>query len=122
MSVLAALFGVGLIFFALREVFQQLFVPNGSGSLSRVLMRGVWRAFRRVAVRQPASLLLAGPCTFLVVIASWSALLVVGWVLVYLVPHAGRVPVRSWPRRLGPERVFGSPLPLAGDAGDLRIR
>lgn len=83
MNVLATLLGAGLIFFALREVFQQLFIPNGGGSLSRVLMRAVWRAFRRVAVHRPTSLVLAGPCTLLTVIASWSALLVIGWALVY---------------------------------------
>jgi hypothetical protein len=32
MTVLATLLGVGLIFFALREVFQQLFIPNGGGA------------------------------------------------------------------------------------------
>ncbi len=46
-------------------------------------MRAVWRLFRRVVVRRPATLVLAGPCTLLVVIASWSALLVVGWAVVF---------------------------------------
>lgn len=83
MTVLATLFGVGLVFLALREVFQQLFTPNGGGSSSRALMRAVWRVFRRVAVYRTGLLAFAGPVTFLAVIASWSVLLVVGWALVF---------------------------------------
>ena len=98
--------GFGLIFFALREVFQQRFIPNGGGSLSRVLMRAVWRAFRRVAVHRPASLVLAGPCAFLAVIASWSALLVVGWALVF------------WPRMPG-EFLYAPGLADPGQGGFL---
>lgn len=104
MNVLATLMGVGLIFFALREIFQQLFIPNGGGSLSRVLMRAVWRVFRRVAVRRPASLVLAGPCTLLTVIASWSVLLVVGWALVF------------WPR-MPAEFLYASGLGDSGQGG-----
>lgn len=106
MTVLATLLGVGLIFFALREVFQQLFIPNGGGSLSRVLMRAVWRVFRRVAVRRPASLVLAGPCTLLTVIASWSVLLVVGWALIF------------WPR-MPAEFLYASGLEDSGQGGFL---
>ena len=98
--------GFGLIFFALREVFQQRFIPNGGGSLSRVLMRAVWRAFGRVAVRRPASLVPAGPCTLLTVIASWSALLVTGWALAY------------WPRMPG-EFLYASGLTDPGQGGFL---
>lgn len=106
MTILATLFGAGLILAALREVFQQLFRPNGGGSLSRALMRTVWRAFRRLAVHRPASLALAGPGAFLAVIASWSMLLVVGWAFVI------------WPR-LPEEFLYASGLGDSNHGGFL---
>lgn len=106
MTILATLFGAGLIIVALREIFQQLFKPNGGGSLSRVLMRIVWRVFHRVAVYWPASLALAGPVTFLTVIASWSILLVVGWALVF------------WPR-MPDEFLYATGLGDSGQDGFL---
>lgn len=83
MSVLAPLIGVILILAALRDVFQQLFRPNGAGSLARPLMRLVWSAFGRIVGYRPGLLALAGPCAYLVVILSWVVLVAVGWALVY---------------------------------------
>jgi hypothetical protein len=106
MTILATLLGAGLIVFALREIFQQLFNPTGGGSMSRVLMRIVWRVFRRIAVYRPASLALAGPVTLLTVITTWSILLVVGWALVF------------WPRMPG-EFLYASGLGDSGHGGFL---
>ena len=96
MSVLATLLGATFIAVALRDVFQQLFHPGASGSLSRSLMRAVWGLFRRVAApRRRALLSFAGPIALLAVIAGWVVLLWVGWALIY------------WPRL--PEQFSFSP-------------
>ena len=83
MTNIVTLLGTVLILVALRDIFQQLFHPSGGGSLSKSLMVIVWGLFRRVAVRRPALLSLAGPSILLTIIASWVALLAVGWALIY---------------------------------------
>ncbi len=82
-SALATLLGVTLIVLALRDVFHQLFHPSGAGSVSGMLMKAVWRAFRLVAWRYPSLLALAGPSALVAVIANWVVLLAVGFALVY---------------------------------------
>ena len=49
MTILTTLVGAALIVVALCDIFQQLFHPSGGGSLSQMLMQGVWRGFCRVA-------------------------------------------------------------------------
>ncbi len=39
MTLLLSLLGVGLLLFALRDIFDTLFHPSGRGMLSRVLPR-----------------------------------------------------------------------------------
>lgn len=85
-SVLATLLGAGLIILALRDIFHELFHPAGRGSMSGALMRVVWHLFRRVALLRPGALDLAGPAALVVVIASWTTLLALGWALLYW-PH-----------------------------------
>lgn len=75
--------GIGLILAMLRDVFHQLFHPGGSGHLSAILMRAIWRMFRRIPRRHPESLGLAAPTALVATIASWAALLAIGWALVY---------------------------------------
>lgn len=77
------LLGAVLIFVVLRDIFQQLFVPSGGGSLSRALMRLIWGAFRRLSGHRQALLTLAGPTILVTIIGVWSGLLVVGWALIY---------------------------------------
>lgn len=81
--VLTAL-GVVLIAVALRDVFDALFHESGKAVLSRGLMRGVWRVFRRLGGRE--RLALAGPIALIGVVLMWATLLVLGWALV-LTPH-----------------------------------
>src|SRR4051794_22177496 len=69
---------------ALRDVFDTLFHESGRAVLSRLLMRGVWRLFRRLGGRRRLSL--AGPIALIVVVMSWATMLVVGWALL-LMPH-----------------------------------
>jgi hypothetical protein len=78
--------GLLLIAIALRDVFDALFHENGSGVLSRRVMRAVWQVFRRVAGGPSARLELAGPVSLIAVVVVWAVLLVVGWALL-LVPH-----------------------------------
>ena len=83
-STFATLLGVILIILGLRDVFHQLFHPSGAGSVSGILMKAVWRVFRRLVARRYRSLLaLAGPSALVAVIASWVVLLAVGFALLY---------------------------------------
>jgi Ion channel len=84
-GVLSTAAGVGLVGLAARDVFDALFHPEGGASLARAVMRSVWGLFRRVAPG-PRTFPLAGPVGLVAVIATWVALLVLGWALVYW-PH-----------------------------------
>lgn len=86
MTLVFSLIGVGLILFALRDIFDTLFHPSGKGMLSRVLPRFLWGGIRRISAHYPLVRELCGPATLLAVIASWAALLAVGWALV-IWPH-----------------------------------
>lgn len=84
-TILATAAGLLLIGIAGHDIFDALFNPEGRGVLARMLARGVWRTFRRAGAGSGA-LALAGPVALIVVIASWAALLALGWALLYL-PH-----------------------------------
>jgi hypothetical protein len=86
MTVVATLVGSVFILVALRDIFQQLFHPSGGGSLSRSLMRAIWRAFHRAAARKQGLLGFAGPSILISIIFSWVLLLATGWALI-LWPH-----------------------------------
>jgi hypothetical protein len=76
--------GLLLVALALRDVFDTLFHESGRAVLSSVVMRAVWRIFRRLGGRRRLSL--AGPIALIAVVMSWAVLLVVGWALL-LMPH-----------------------------------
>jgi hypothetical protein len=84
-GVLSTVGGVGLISLAARDIFDALFHPEGRGSLSRRVMRFVWRLFRRAAPG-PRTFPLAGPVGLVAVVGSWVVLLVLGWALLFW-PH-----------------------------------
>jgi hypothetical protein len=73
-----------LIGTALRDVFDTLFHETGRAVLSELVMRGVWRSFRRIGGLRRLSL--AGPMALIAVVMSWGTLLVVGWAML-LMPH-----------------------------------
>lgn len=77
--------GVLLVATALRDIFHTLWHPSGFGTICRRLFDLVWRASK---VLSPAGRAgdLAGPFGMLAVAGAWTALIVVGWALVYL-PH-----------------------------------
>ena len=82
MTVLLTLAGLVLVALALRDIFHTLFHPAGSGSLSGLVQRRTWGAWRRVATRRPSLLVLAGPTAMLATVIAWAGLLAVGWALV----------------------------------------
>jgi len=88
-TLLLSLLGAGLILVALRDIFDTLFHPSGKGMLSRALPRFLWRGVRRIGGRYPLAQELCGPVTLLAVIASWAALLAIGWAFVFW-PHLAR--------------------------------
>jgi hypothetical protein len=75
-----------MVLVALRDIFDTIFHPQGRGIVSGALVRGIWRAMRGLVRGNHAVLSLAGPFAFLVVLAVWGTLVVVGFALI-LWPH-----------------------------------
>ena len=86
MALLLSALGVALNAIVLRDIFSTLFAPTGSGPLSGLVARHVWRVVRRVARRRPAALALAGPQALLCIIALWALALALGWAFI-IWPH-----------------------------------
>src|SRR5829696_5480539 len=82
-AVLTAL-GIALIAVALRDIFDVLFHPLGRGVVARRIVRWVSAAGRRLRRGAKGVGLLAGPLSYIAVVATWTALLVLGWALVFL--------------------------------------
>jgi Ion channel len=86
MAILSTAAGTLMVLVALRDIFDTLFHPHGRGVVSQGLIRGIWRAMRKLARENHALLSLAGPLAFVAVIAAWGALVVLGFALI-LLPH-----------------------------------
>jgi hypothetical protein len=71
--------GILIIGFAFTEIFQDLFHPTHTGSLSDWIGRTVFRLLRR----WPRTLSSAGPLTVVLVILCWALLLAIGFALIY---------------------------------------
>jgi hypothetical protein len=98
MGIFLTLLGAVLIIVALRDIFNSLFHPLGSATVTRLLIvRPLWCVFRRLGAYRHTALESAGPSMVLAVIGSWVALLVIGWALIY------------WPR-LPSEFIIGPEL------------
>jgi len=76
--------GVVLIALALRDIFDVLFHPLGRGMVARLVVRSVGWAARRLPGGSDTMGLLAGPLSYVAVVATWAALLALGWALVFL--------------------------------------
>src|SRR4051794_9907007 len=76
--------GVLIILFTLRDVVHELFHPEATGSISRTVMRVVWRGTRAIGKIHRAAVFHAGPAILLAVAFTWAILLVLGWTLIYL--------------------------------------
>lgn len=71
--------GILIVAFAFTEIFQDLFHPTHTGSLSDWIGRSVFRVFRR----WPRMLSSAGPLTVVLVIFCWALLQALGFALIY---------------------------------------
>jgi hypothetical protein len=87
MTIFATLLGAALIVVTLRDIFNSLFHPLGSATVSRLLVvKPLWHVFRRLGGYHYAVLESAGPSMLLTIIGGWIVLLVSGWALIYW-PH-----------------------------------
>lgn len=84
MDLVWTLLGIALIALALRDIFDVLFHPLGRGVVARRVVRGVAGAARGLPGGGGTIGLLAGPLSYIAVVATWAALLAVGWALVFL--------------------------------------
>ncbi|WP_211367216.1 potassium channel family protein [Pseudonocardia kunmingensis] len=75
-----SLVGLGVVVAAVRDVFRTLWFPSGRGTLSRATTRLVWNLCNR---RRRRARPLAGPLAMAAVVGAWTALVVLGWALVY---------------------------------------
>jgi hypothetical protein len=85
-GVLWTALGVALIALTLRDIFEMLFHPLGRGRIGRLVIRGVSTLCARAANRREAANAIAGPLSFIAVIAVWATLLILGWALIFF-PH-----------------------------------
>ncbi len=85
MDVILTLAGAALILVALRDIFETLFHPTGRGVLGRSISHTIWHASRRLR-RGTGAPLWAGPLGYITVLATWTAMLAIGWALIFL-PH-----------------------------------
>ncbi|HEX6205137.1 MAG TPA: potassium channel family protein [Solirubrobacterales bacterium] len=76
--------GIALIAVTLRDIFDVLFHPLGRGMVARRVVQAVTGAVRRLPSGSGTVGLLAGPLSYVAVVATWAALLAVGWALVFL--------------------------------------
>lgn len=83
MDLVWTLLGIALILAALRDIFDVLFHPLGRGIIARRIVRGVTGIARRLPGGGGTAGLLAGPLSYAAVVATWAALLAVGWALVF---------------------------------------
>ena len=82
MAQLWTIAGIVVVCATLREIFRDLFQPSGSGALSSILGRSLFGLGKRIRWLLP----IAGPLTVVVVIAVWTALITIGFGLIYW-PH-----------------------------------
>ena len=80
---LLTLAGIVLIALTLRDVFETLFHPLGRGRIGHWVAKGTAGAVGALLPRRPGRAL-AGPAAFVAVLGFWTALLAVGWALVFL--------------------------------------
>jgi len=76
--------GLLVVLVALWDIFHTLWHPGGFGRIARWVFQLVWRATKYVLPRHTRQL--AGPIGILGTVMSWTGLVAIGWMLVYL-PH-----------------------------------
>ena len=83
MPVILTVLGALLVLVTLRDVFHTLWRPAGSGTVSTLIMRGVWWVGGRPLLRSVLRPVV-GPAAMLAVILVWTVLVTLGWALIYL--------------------------------------
>ena len=86
MDLVWSLLGVALIAIALRDIFDVLFHPLGRGMVARWVIRSVGWIARHMPGGEKTIGLLVGPLGYVAVVATWAALLALGWAFVFW-PH-----------------------------------
>ncbi|MFC7401341.1 potassium channel family protein [Citricoccus sp. GCM10030269] len=81
MDVVLTIAGIAVIALGLWDMFHSLLHPEGQGTLSHLMLAGVWKASSMMRHRLGSA---AGPGGMVTVILMWVLLQSVGWVLVYL--------------------------------------
>jgi hypothetical protein len=85
MDLIVTLVGVLLIAAALRDIFETLFHPTGRGIIGNLVAAGIWTSANRL-YRSAGAPLWAGPLGYIAVLASWTAMIVIGFALIFA-PH-----------------------------------
>jgi voltage-gated potassium channel Kch len=83
MDLIWVFIGVVVILATLHDIFATLFHPLGRGHIGRRVVELVSWAARRLSPRFGSATVLIGPLGYVVVVATWAALLIVGWALVF---------------------------------------
>jgi hypothetical protein len=78
-----SLLGILLVLAVLRDVVHELFRPEGSGSISRIVMRAVWWTLRGIARVYRPVMAHAGAMIVVAVAATWTLTVMLGSALVY---------------------------------------
>jgi hypothetical protein len=84
MEAVSVVLGVAVIAVTLRDVFVTLFHPRGRGHIGNWVVGQVSRIGHRLAPHLRSAPILIGPLGYIAVIVSWSALLTVGFALIFL--------------------------------------
>jgi hypothetical protein len=83
-GIVITLVGLAIILITMRDVIHELFHPEGTGSISRRVMKATWHVVRAVCRVRPGAMQRAGPLILVAVAFVWAVLMVTGWALVYL--------------------------------------
>jgi hypothetical protein len=75
--------GVVIIAATLRDVVHELFSPESTGSISRLVSNLVWRLVRVLGRVHRVFMYRAGPFCLVAVALAWTGMSVLGWALVY---------------------------------------
>lgn len=77
------LLGIAVVALTLRDIFDVLFHPLGRGMIARHVVRLVSAAAHAATGTRTIGLL-AGPLSYVAVVATWAGLLALGWALVFM--------------------------------------
>src|SRR3954471_23204333 len=112
--------GVAIVLLALRDVRHELFHPERTGTLSRIVSRGLWRASRAIGERYRPVLYRAGPAMLIAIGATWLGMVATGSALITLdhLPRDFNInPALPTEAREGPVTAFYVAMGMLTSAG-----